>query len=290
LARKKREASSGGNAPWLNTFADLMNLLLCFFVLLFAMSDVDGAKFEQISVSMSNSFGIFDGGGSALGQGQLISSGMTQLNNLGQYFSNMGESSHKSDIENEGEFDPTTEENTQEGEGEEADITEAMEKIAEEMEAVSAEMYDKVSDLTEQYNLNDYVELSIDPEFQFVQLSLKGSILFNSGKAEIMEEAKPILSKIGEVLQTFDGYTIEIEGHTDNVPMNSSTYKDNNWLSSARALNAAEFLIQNKKLDPTKVKYSGRGEYEPITSNATAEGRAKNRRIEIKIFNELSGK
>ena len=165
-----------------------------------------------------------------------------------------------------------------------------MEKIAEEMEAVSAEMYDKVSDLTEQYNLNDYVELSIDPEFQFVQLSLKGSILFNSGKAEIMEEAKPILSKIGEVLQTFDGYTIEIEGHTDNVPMNSSTYKDNNWLSSARALNAAEFLIQNKKLDPTKVKYSGRGEYEPITSNATAEGRAKNRRIEIKIFNELSGK
>ena len=290
FARKKREASSGGNAPWLNTFADLMNLLLCFFVLLFAMSDVDGAKFEQISVSMSNSFGIFDGGGSALGQGQLISSGMTQLNNLGQYFSNMGESSHKSDIENEGEFDPTTEENTQEGEGEEADITEAMEKIAEEMEAVSAEMYDKVSDLTEQYNLNDYVELSIDPEFQFVQLSLKGSILFNSGKAEIMEEAKPILSKIGEVLQTFDGYTIEIEGHTDNVPMNSSTYKDNNWLSSARALNAAEFLIQNKKLDPTKVKYSGRGEYEPITSNATAEGRAKNRRIEIKIFNELSGK
>ena len=104
LARKKREASSGGNAPWLNTFADLMNLLLCFFVLLFAMSDVDGAKFEQISVSMSNSFGIFDGGGSALGQGQLISSGMTQLNNLGQYFSNMGESSHKSDIENEGDL------------------------------------------------------------------------------------------------------------------------------------------------------------------------------------------
>jgi len=290
LARKKREASSGGNAPWLNTFADLMNLLLCFFVMLFAMSDVDGAKFEQISVSMSNSFGIFDGGGSALGQGQLISSGMTQLNNLGQYFQSMGESSHKSDIENEGEFDPTTKENTQEGEGKTTGITEAMEKIAEEMETVSAEMYDKVSDLTEQYNLSDYVELSIDPEFQFVQLTLKGSILFNSGKAEIMEEAKPILSKIGEVLQKFDGYIIEIEGHTDNVPMNSSTYKDNNWLSSARALNAAEFLIQNQKLDPTKVKYSGRGEYEPITSNATAEGRAKNRRIEIKIFNELSGK
>lgn len=290
LARKKREASSGGNAPWLNTFADLMNLLLCFFVLLFAMSDVNGAKFEQISISMSNSFGIFDGGGSAINAGQLISSGMSQLNNLGEYFNDMGESSHKSDIENEGEFDPTTKENTQEGEGEASGIDEAVEKIKEEMENVSSDMYDKVSDLTDQYNLGDYVELSIDPEFQFVQLSLKGSILFDSGKAEIKEEAKPILSKIGEVLQKFSGYTIEVEGHTDNVPMNSSTYKDNNWLSSARALNAAEFLIQSQKLDPTKVKYSGRGEYEPITSNATAEGRAKNRRIEIKIYNQYSRK
>jgi chemotaxis protein MotB len=149
-------------------------------------------------------------------------------------------------------------------------------------------MYDQVSDLTDQYNLGDYVELSIDPESQFVQLTLKGSILYDSGKAEIKEEAKPILLKIGEVLQKFKGYTVEIEGHTDNVPMNSSTYKDNNWLSSARALNAAEFLIENQKLDPTKIKYSGRGEYEPITSNATPEGRAKNRRIEIKIYNEYS--
>jgi chemotaxis protein MotB len=291
LARKKREeASSGGNAPWLNTFADLMNLLLCFFVLLFSMSVVDTEKFEQISISMANSFGILSAGGSAIGEGQLINSGMTQLNDLDEYFNNMGETSHQSDIENDGEFDPTTKENTPEAPQEADEIGEALEKIEQEMQNASEEMYDKVSNLTDQYNLGDYVELSIDPESQFVQLTLKGSILYDSGKAEIKEEAKPILLKIGEVLQKFKEYTVEIEGHTDNVPMNSSTYKDNNWLSSARALNAAEFLIENQKLDPTKIKYSGRGEYEPITSNATPEGRAKNRRIEIKIYNEYSGR
>jgi chemotaxis protein MotB len=156
------------------------------------------------------------------------------------------------------------------------------------MEDVSGKMYDKISDLTDQYNLNDYVELSMDPEFNFVQLSLKGNILFDSGSADVKEEAKPILLKIGEVLKKFDGYTIEIVGHTDNVPMSSQTFKDNNWLSSARAINAAEFLIQNQNLDPSKIKFSGRGEYEPITSNATEDGRAKNRRIEIKIYNEYS--
>ena len=71
--------------------------------------------------------------------------------------------------------------------------------------------------------------------------------------------------------------------------MTSSAYRDNNWLSSARALNAAEYLIDNSGLDPTNLKYSGRGEYEPIASNSTEEGRAKNRRIEIKIYNAYSG-
>lgn len=293
MARKKKEASSsGGNAPWLATFADLMNLLLCFFVLLFSMSTVDAQKFEQISISLSNTFGIFDGGGSAIGEGQLISAGMTQLNNLDEYFSNMGEDNRNSDEDQDG--NPSTEENpgetstNSESSTYETDLDAAMNKVQKEMTEVSEEMFDEVSDLTEQHRLGDYVELSIDPEHQYVQLSLKGSILFDSGKAEIMEEAKPILSKLGDVLYHFNEYTVEVIGHTDNVPMNSGTYKDNNWLSTARALNSAEFLIENKKLDPVKVKYSGRGQYEPISSNETPDGRAKNRRIEIRIYNELS--
>ena len=272
MTRKTRQEPSGGNAPWLNTFADLMNLLLCFFVLLFAMSDVNGNKFEDISISLTNSFGIFDSGGSSIGSGDLISSGISQLNNLNEYFNNMGENSHKSNSTS----------------GTSDDLKKAQAKIQAKMEEASKGMYDKASDLTGQYNLDNYVSLSVDPKYQFVQLSLKGSILFDSGKADIKEDAIPILSRIGDILEKFEGYTIEIEGHTDNVPINNGTYKDNNWLSSARALNAAEYLIDVKKIDPAKLKYSGRGEYEPVASNATADGRAKNRRIEIKIYNEYS--
>jgi chemotaxis protein MotB len=290
LARKKREASSGGgNAPWLNTFADLMNLLLCFFVLLFAMSEVDSEKFEQISISMSNSFGILDGGETSLLEGQLISTGMAQLNDLDEYYNNMGESDNQSKDEDDGKEDPTSENNNTDSNGTSENLNDALEQIKDEMKELSEDMYDKASNLTDQYNLGDYVELSIDSDYQYVQLSIKGSILYASGEAEIKEGAKPILSKVGDVLKKFKEFSVEIEGHTDNVPMTNGTYKDNNWLSSARALNAAEFLIETHELDPAKIKYSGRGEYEPLTSNATAEGRAKNRRIEIKIFNELSG-
>lgn len=280
LARKKPEQSSGGgNSPWLATFADLMNLLLCFFVMLFAMSEISEEKFNDISISMSNSFSIFDGGGSALDNGDLISTGISQLNELDEYFSNMGQD----DAETDSSDFPG-------GSLEKPEVDEALEVLEKTRSEVSGKMYDEISDLKDKKNLGDYVELDIDSDYRFVQLSLKGSVLFDSGKADIKEVAKPILSSIGDILKLYEGNVIEIVGHTDNVPMTSGAFKDNNWLSSARALNAAEYLIKNKGLDPAKIKYSGRGEYEPVASNATVEGRSKNRRIEIKIYNEYSSK
>ena len=273
----------------MNTFADLMNLLLCFFVMLFAMSEVDAEKFQEIAISMSNSFGIFDAGGRAFGEGPLISSGMSQLSNLDQYTTSMGKRA-ESKKENDGEYDPTTKENIGDDTDKEGGIDEAYEVIKKRMEEVSGEMYGTVEKLTEEYNLGEYVELSIDPDFRYVQISMKGSILFNSGKADILPDARPILSKIGDILSEFDGYIVEIIGHTDDRPMTSPTYKDNNWLSTARALSAAEFLMENNNLDPQNRKYSGSGEYEPISPNTTEEGRARNRRIEIRIFNEYSGR
>lgn len=269
LARKKIEPDGGPGQPWLNTFADLMNLLLCFFVMLFAMSEVSVSKFNEMSVSMANSFGIFQGGGSSVFDGQLISSGVSQLNNLDEYYNNMGK-----DLE--------------EGASSDTEFDEALSKIQSEMKELSEQMYDYLSGLTEEYKLNSDVELAMDPEYQFVQVSLRGSVLFDPGKADIKEDAKPIMARIGQVLEKFNGYTIEIEGHTDDVPMTSGAYKDNNWLSSARALSAAEYLLKNSNLNPEKLKYTGRGEYEPVVSNDTSANRAKNRRIEIKIYNEYS--
>ena len=308
MARKKKETgSSGGNAPWLNTFADLMNLLLCFFVMLFAMSTISEEKFEELSISMANTFGVFDNGGSSVGRGQLISSGMSQLNELDAFFNTLGKTVEGDDdtsditnteqgVEGESGSDGVMKDNEglheersiQSAEGNVQEINQALETLKEEMKQVTTGMYDKASDLMEQYNMRSNVELNLDPEYRYVEFILKGNVLYDSGEAELKREAKPFLNKIGDILQNFGNSNIEIIGHTDNVPMTSKTYKDNNWLSSARALNAAEYLIKECGIEPARLKYSGRGEYEPIASNATEDGRVKNRRIEIRIYNKYS--
>ena len=90
------------------------------------------------------------------------------------------------------------------------------------------------------------------------------------------------------ILERYAGGTIEIEGHTDNVPMSSRRFASNNELSAARALSVFNYLMDTTNLDPARIKNSGRGEYVPIADNSTEEGRAKNRRVEIRIFNEIS--
>ena len=86
----------------------------------------------------------------------------------------------------------------------------------------------------------------------------------------------------------YDSNIIEIEGHTDNIPEKSKKFANNDELSSARALSVFYFLADNTNLDPAMIKHTGRGEYMPIADNSTSEGRDRNRRVEIKIYHELS--
>ena len=169
----------------MNTFADLMNLLLCFFVMLFSMSSVNEEKFEKVIASFQSTFSILPGGGASIGEGELISSGISQLENFDSYYNQQ-------------------------------------------------------------------------------------------------------LSSQSEILVTYDNNIIEVEGHTDNVPIHSSKYEDNNVLSMYRALAVANYLRDTTTLDPAYIKSSGRGEYVPIADNATPEGRARNRRVEIKIYNSYN--
>ena len=96
------------------------------------------------------------------------------------------------------------------------------------------------------------------------------------------------LSLYGNNLSSYNQNIIEIEGHTDNVPMSSGTYENNDVLSMYRALYVADRIREKTNLNPAYIKSAGRGEYVPIADNSTAEGRARNRRVEIKIFNSLT--
>ena len=283
MAKKKEDPPPAGSPAWMGTFADLNNLLLCFFVLLFSMSTLDAAKFEEIAASFSQAFGILTGGSSSLGQGALIGQGISQLNELSSYISSMG-------LNEEGEREESEEGQAQtDDSGMAPEVVEEQSKQAaaeEEQLEASAELAELISEALNEANILSDVEL--DYNSQYVQLTLQGSILFDSGKVDIKEQAIPILDKVGAILYRYAGGTIEIEGHTDNVPMSGSKYSNNDELSAGRALSIFYYLIDNTNLNPAKIMHTGRGEYHPVADNGTPEGRARNRRVEIRIYNPLS--
>ncbi len=267
MAKQRKEEPPKGSPAWMNTFSDLMNLLLCFFVLLFSMSTVDAQKFELIASSFSQSFSIFSAGATAIGDGVLISNGVSQLNELDDFISSMGKVA-------EGETDDT----------------DSIEKMSEALDAEkmkkSEELAEKIEEAMEEQSLSKEIDMEVTS--QYVQLSLKGALLFDSGSAQLKEDALPVMDKLGLILERYGESVIEIEGHTDNVPISSARFANNNELSSARALSVFDYFAETTSLDPAMIKHSGRGEYVPIADNSTPEGRAKNRRVEIRIYHTMS--
>jgi len=261
--QRKQEEAPAGSPAWMATFSDLMNLLLCFFVLLFSMSTVDAEKFEAMAESFSQTFSIFSGGATAIGDGILISNGVSQLNELDEYINSTGKAA---ELEEESK--------------------DALEEFIEQQLQQSEQLAETVEEVLEEESL----EGEIDVEFtsQYVSLTLNGALLFDSGSDQLKEESLPVLDKVAQILSRYADSTIEIEGHTDNVPIHNSNFANNNELSSFRALAVFDYFMQTTNLDPAKVKHSGRGEYVPIADNATPEGRARNRRVEIKLYHDLS--
>ena len=271
LAKRKEEEPKNTTA-WMATFSDLMNLLLCFFVLLFAMSSVDEDKFEQLVASLSASFGILDGGSTSVIEGSLISAGVDDLNDLDDYYQNLGL--------NEDGTDEDVSKDLYDFSGSEL-IEVVKDKASEESERMAQE----ISDQAEEMEISSQID--IDFTSQYVTITLNGALLFDSAKASIRSESIPLVDRVGSILKNYPDSMIEIIGYTDTVPLIGDPKYDDNWdLSSARAKTVLMYLVNNKGMDLTKMKSSGRGDNDPIASNDTAEGRAQNRRVEIKIYNE----
>ena len=119
---------------------------------------------------------------------------------------------------------------------------------------------------------------------QMTVIKLTNEVLFSSGSAQVKPEGKKVLSIIADSLNTFPDRAISVEGHTDNVPIRNTKYSSNWALSVARSLSAVHFFQQKNQITPNRLKVVGFGEYHPISSNETADGRKQNRRIEIKLL------
>lgn len=131
-------------------------------------------------------------------------------------------------------------------------------------------------------DLKDIIE--IDGSDEEIIIRLMGESTFDSGKAVIRSQMKPLLKKVAELIQD-NANDIIISGHTDNVPIRSGPYRTNLRLSTARASAVAEYLISHSKINPRRISTMGFGEYRPIDTNETPAGRQKNRRVEIVLSN-----
>lgn len=277
MAKRKPEDPPAGLAPWMATFSDLMNLLLCFFVLLFSMSSISEEKYNEFVASMSSAFSIFDGGATAIGDGILISNGVSQLNDLDEYINSTGKNADsQTESDQIEQFDAK-------GDNKEELFQKLQEALEEQNLKENEEVAERIAEVVNEGNLGEQIDVNFTSEY--ITLSLKGAFLFDSGKAAIKEEAYPALDRVGVILERYAGGIIEIEGHTDNVPMHNAQFANNNELSSARALSVFDYLVDHTTLDPALIKHSGRGEYVPVADNGTDAGRAKNRRVEIRIYN-----
>ena len=160
---------------------------------------------------------------------------------------------------------------------------EQLQNLLNQQKAASDELKNKMAEALKGFNSN---ELTVYQKDGKVYVSLSENLLFPSGSAVVNPKGVDALSKLAAVLNLNSDVSVNIEGHTDSIPIRGR-YQDNWDLSTARANSIVRILTNNYKVDPTRVVSSGHSYYEPVASNSTPEGRAKNRRTEIILSPKL---
>ena len=232
--RKKKPEEHENLERWLITYADLITLLLAFFILMYTMSKQDSKKYQEVAAHLK---AIFTGSTAVLATGNVAGKVPIEL-------------SFKGATENS------------------ADLKEQLEKELREIgDKGSGDTMQKISLISDERGL---VVRAMEKAF------------FDTGKADLTSRAQSALDSIAPVLTNMPNH-VRVEGHTDNVPINTSEFRSNWELSVRRATEVVRYLVEQHGFQPDRISASGYAEYRPIVSNDTAENRAMNRRIEIII-------
>lgn len=270
---------AAGLPGWVATFADLMSLLMCFFVLLLSFSEMDVLKFKQLAGSMREAFGVqnqikvedIPKGTSIIAQE--FSPGRpepTPLNEVRQMTVN----------NNMNTLDIRSVEGDSETKDKQDGEAELMQQLEQQMEEEAREQAVQFAQALAQEIGDGAVEVETDQTKVIIRVQEKGS--FSSGSAELKFEYIPVMAKIRDVLLDVPG-NVSIEGHTDNIPYSGRAFFSNWDLSAARALAVANELFDDERIDQTKYQIIGHADTKPLVPNNTAENRATNRRVEIVI-------
>lgn len=264
--RNKRQEHHEEHADetWLIPYSDLLTLLLALFIVMYAMSAVDAQKFQQ----MSNAFGIaFNNSGAS-------SSTSGAGNSILEHNASLPKGGSKPDTLSEA-FNSQTQSADKETRRPYSEQAEHEQKQLEELQK-ETNQYIKDNGLSDQLN----TQLNMSE----LKITIKDSALYASGKAELKGPSKELAIAIGDLIKNYPDYKIVISGHTDNVPIKSSSFESNWDLSSARALSFMKVVLERSGLDPKQFQAVGMGEYHPIASNDTNAGKAQNRRVEVSIL------
>ena len=258
MSRKKKHAEHANHERWLVSYADFITLLFAFFVVLYSSSQVDHKKVGKLARAIEVAFqamGVFPASGTSVplqSEGEVPPGDIQMLQNV-QPSTSIGRIISPA----EGELGGPTEN------GVVADLRKELET------ALAPEIFKK--------------DVALRTEPDGLVISLREVGFFASGSAELRAAAAPAFRKIAQVLIERP-YQIRIEGHTDNVAIHTAKFTSNWELSTARAIEVIRLLIADMKFPPERLSAGGYGEYHPVASNATEEGRSQNRRVDIVIL------
>lgn len=262
------EEEKPGIPAWVVTFADLMSLLMCFFVLLLSFSEIDAAKFKQIAGELAKAFGV-----------QREVPALEVPMGTSPVFDSFSPGPPQPTVLDE--VKQTTSEQAPELETLRSPIDQQIEhQISERMDETTA----KVAKVLEEAIRDGRVQMLQEGRRIVIRIEERGS--FPSGSAEVTWEFEDLLLDMAEVFAEIPG-RLTIEGHTDNVPIRSDRFQSNWDLSAVRASSVANVLLESGAVEPDRLVVKGLADTQPRENNDTPESRALNRRVEIII--DLSG-
>lgn len=256
-----------GLPAYMGTFADLMSLLMCFFVLLLSFAEMDALKYKMVVKSMDNAFGV---------QREVAANEIPKGTSIiAQEFS-------------PGEPRPTP---LKEVRQDTIDETRDALKVKMDAEDVAKAQAKEIAEESEKFKEaleGEITEGLIDVETELnrivIRIREKGS--FQSGAAKLNKEFLPIIGKIHAVLEKTDGQ-IAVAGHTDDIPISTPRYRSNWELSTSRATSVVHELLHNGGIPPERFVLEGYADTQPLVPNDTRDNRARNRRVEIVVLKSM---
>ncbi len=260
---------------WLLTYADLITLLLAFFIIMFAMSNLDKNKYKAVIHSLGSAFGAVPSEGDGAGAGGDLSFPLfSPGSSMPPGNSNTPSLSTATASQSATPAASPMVSSSPPGGG----IGNAIE--IEEMENVQ----DQVRGLLSQEHLDN--DVSVTMRARGLVISINSRVLFASGKADLTSASKTLVLRIAEVLAPLSGNQILVEGHTDTDPIHTVQFPSNWDLSAARASTVLRLLLSTGKLKEANMSAVGYGEFRPIAPNNTPANKAKNRRVNIVILKD----